>query len=60
MYSHDTKVYDTMKDASNKAQLQDDLDSLVNCGDMWQLRFNADKRKALHLGMNNEQRDYSI
>ena len=60
MYADDTKVYNTVKDASNKAQLQDDLDSLVNWADTWQLRFNADKCKVLHLGKNNEQQDYSM
>jgi hypothetical protein len=43
MYADDTKVYSSVKDASNKAQSQDDLDSLVNWADTWQLRFNADK-----------------
>ena len=50
MYADDTKVYNTVKDASNQAQLQDDLDSLVNWADTWQLRFNPDKCKVIHLG----------
>jgi hypothetical protein len=49
-----------VKDASNKAQLHDDLDSLDNWADTWPLRFNADKCKVLHLGKNNEQQDYSM
>ena len=36
------------------------MDSLVNWADEWQLRFNADKCKVLHLGKNNEQQDYSM
>jgi hypothetical protein len=60
MYADDTKVYNSVKDASNKAQLQDDFDSLVNWADTWQLRFNADKCKVLHLGKINEQQDYSM
>jgi hypothetical protein len=35
MYADDTKVYNTVKDASNKVQLQDDLDNLVNWADSW-------------------------
>jgi hypothetical protein len=55
MYAGDIKVDSTVKDASNKAQLQVDLDSLVN----WAYtRFNADNCKVLHLGKNNEQQDY--
>jgi hypothetical protein len=60
MYADDTKVYNTVKDASNKMQLQNDLDSLVDWADAWQLRFNADKCKVLHLGKNNEQQAYSM
>jgi hypothetical protein len=60
MYANDIKVYNSVKDASNKAQLQDDLDSLVNWADTWQLRFNADMCKVLHLGKNDEQQDYSM
>jgi hypothetical protein len=60
MYADDTKIYNTVKDASNKAQLQDDLDSLVNWADTGQLRFKADKCKVLHLGKNHEQQDYSM
>jgi hypothetical protein len=50
MYADDTKVYNTVKDASNTAQLQDDLDSLVNWAETGQLRFDANKCKVLHLG----------
>jgi hypothetical protein len=60
MYADNTNVYNTVKDASNKAQWQDDLDSLVNWAHAWQLRFNADKCKVLHLGQNSEQQDYSM
>jgi hypothetical protein len=60
MYADDTKVYNTVKDASNKMQLQNDLDSLVDWADAWQLRFNADKCKVLHLGKNIEQQAYSM
>jgi hypothetical protein len=49
-----------VKDAANKVQLQDDLESLVNWADTWQLRFNADKRKVLHVERNNEQQDYNM
>jgi hypothetical protein len=32
MCADDTKVYNTVKDAANKAQLNDDLGSLVKLG----------------------------
>ena len=36
-------------------KLQKDLDALVDWADTWQLHFNADKRKVLHMGKTNEQ-----
>jgi hypothetical protein len=41
-------------------QMQDDLVYLVKYADMWQLRYNADKCKVLHLVKNNKQRDYCM
>ncbi len=41
-------------------ELQNDLDSLVDWADAWQLRFNAGKRKVLNLDKNNEQQSYSM
>jgi hypothetical protein len=60
MYADDTKVYNTVRNTSQKVQLQGDLDSLVDCSDKWQLRYNADKCKVIRLGKNNEQQDYSM
>jgi hypothetical protein len=54
MCADDTKIYNTVKDASNKLQLQDDFYCLVMLADAWQMRFKADKCKVLHLGKNHE------
>jgi hypothetical protein len=40
--------------------LQGDLDRLVDWVDKWQLRFNADICKVIHLDKNNEQQDYNM
>ena len=42
------------------AKLQQDFDMLVEWADCWQLRFNADKCKVLHLGQNNPEQTYSM
>ena len=60
MYADDTKVYNTVKNPSQKVQLQGDLDRLVDWADTWQLRFNADKCIVIHLGKNNEQQAYGM
>jgi hypothetical protein len=60
MYADDTKIYNTVENTSQKVQLQGDLDRLVDCADKWQMRFNADKCKIIHIGKNNEQQDYNM
>ena len=56
MYADDMKVLAEVE-KENVAKLQQDLDMLVEWADCWQLRFNADKYKVLHLGQNNPQTD---
>ena len=60
MYADDKKVYNTVKDASNNVQLQDDLDSLVNWADTWQPCFNADKCKVFNLGKSSKLKAYNM
>ena len=43
-----------------KTELQRDLDALVDRANTWQLHFNSEKCKVLHMGKNNEQRCYKI
>ena len=44
-----------VNNSENKDKLQKDLDAWVDWADTWQLRFNDDKYKVLHMGktMNN-------
>jgi hypothetical protein len=62
MYADGTRVYNTVKDASIKAQLLDDLDSLFNCTDTWQLRFNADKceKKSSVIEKSSVEKDLGV
>ena len=57
MYADDTKVFAEVEKES-VAKLQQDLDMLVEWADCWQLRFNADKCKVLHLGQKNPKQTY--
>jgi len=41
-------------------ELQADLQRLVQWSERWQLHFNADKCKVLHLGRNNRHLVYKI
>lgn len=60
MYADDTKVFSRADSDDFTAQLQRDLDNLVNWADKWQLRFNADKCHILHLGHNNPHHEYRM
>ena len=55
MYAGDTKVYNTVRNTSQKVQMQGDFDSLDDWADKWQLRLNADRSKVIHL---NSKMDY--
>ena len=51
---------DTVNNSEDWDKLQKDLNALVDWADTWQLRFNTDKCKVLHMEKNNEQRCYKI
>lgn len=50
MYADDTKVFRRVDVDGATTELQKDLDSLVEWSEKWQLRFNADKCKVMHIG----------
>ena len=60
MNADDTKVYNSVEAEDKQHKLQDDLDNLVDWADTWQLRFNADKCKVLHLGRQNRHHKYKM
>ena len=59
IYADDMKVLAEVEKES-VAKLQQDFDMLVEWADCWQLRFNADKCKVLHLEQNNPEQTYSM
>ena len=50
MYADDTKVFRRVDVDGATTELQKDLHSLVEWSEKWQLRFNADKCKVMHIG----------
>ena len=57
IFADDTKLYDK---ASNHAVIQRDLDKLQEWSNSWQLLFNADKCKVLHVGKGNTENTYNM
>jgi len=60
MFADDTKIFTEMINEEDAIKLQSDLDNLQNWSQKWQLRFNADKCKTLHMGMSNRKITYRM
>ena len=58
MFADDIKVYRNIKTHIDREVVQSDLRRLEDRSRKWQLRFNADKCKVLHIGRNNEHYEY--
>jgi len=56
----DIKIYQTVTSAEEISALQSDLSSLVAWSTEWQMLFNIDKCKVMHLGYNNIQAEYAV
>ena len=50
MFADDTKLWCRITKDADSSVLQDDLDSLQSWSNAWQLKFNADKCKVIHIG----------
>lgn len=60
MYADDTKIGREVSCERDGQALQTDLDSLVQWAHTWQLCFNVDKCKIMHLGSKNSGLDYTM
>ena len=58
LFADDTKVYCSGRDGAMRPLLQDDLDTLVQWSDRWQLPFNEAKCKAFHVGSDTPDYAY--
>ena len=60
LFADDTKLYREIQNDHDKEILQNDLNELMDWSVKWQLPFNIEKCKVLHLGKNNPKHKYSI
>jgi predicted transcriptional regulator len=58
MFADDTKIYKEIKSSIDAIELQDDLNSVTKWSSIWQIKFNADKCCAMHLGTANIKHSY--
>jgi len=57
-FADDTKIYRCVDTAADIHILQEDLDNLVKWSNLWQMSFNEDKCKVMHIGYGNERSTY--
>ena len=60
LFADDAKIYRTIQSDDDYLQLQQDLDNLFLWSCEWQLCFNVDKCKILHIGSNQHYRQYRL
>ena len=61
MYADDTKIFSRVDGDEDRAALQRDLDELGRWAQEWQLRFNIEKCKVMHIGgKRNEKAVYEM
>ena len=58
IFADDTKIFKALEIQSDKDQLQNDLDKLIEWSNKWQLPFNVTKCKVMHYGNNNPNNQY--
>ena len=60
LFADDTKLYRGVSDSHDRSLLQGDIDALEEWAEKWQLPFNQDKCKLMHLGSTNRGFDYQM
>ena len=59
-FADDTKVFSVVSNAHDIDRLQQDLRNLCNWSRDWQMLFNVDKCKIMHIGYNNGKTKYEM
>ena len=57
-FADDTKLFRRVESQEDRHQLQVDLNKLVKWAEKWQMLFNKDKCKCLHIGQANAKKNY--
>ena len=57
-FADDTKIYGRVQNVNDRLLLQQDLDKLFQWSKDWQMEFNINKCKVMHLGKGNRKYEY--
>ena len=60
LFADDTKVYRSIASDEDRSILQADIEALETWATTWQLPFNRDKCKLMHLGSTNQDLGYEM
>ena len=60
LFADDAKLFSSIASTQHHDELQEDLESLQDWANKWQLRFNAKKCKVMHLGRSNPEYEYKM
>ena len=60
LFADDAKLYRPIKTENDKEILQNDINKLCEWSDKWQLNFNVNKCRVLHVGNRNLKYDYQM
>ena len=59
-FADDTKIANTVVSDEQKKEMQDNLDKLSEWGKTWQMSFNENKCKVMHIGYRNDKETYIL
>ena len=59
IFADDTKIYGPVSTAQHQS-MQKDINHMMEWSETWLLRFNTTKCKVMHVGTNNQRRQYSM
>ena len=59
-FADDTKLCHRARTPDDVMELQEDIDTLVEWANKWQMSFNVDKCSVIHIGHNNMQSNYNM
>ena len=57
-FADDTKIFREIRNSTDCSQLQADLDKFVLWSQKWQMEFNVDKCKVMHVGNTDDSSTY--
>ena len=59
-FADDTKIFSTIQSEVDAANLQRDIDKLLEWSEIWQMNFKVTKCKVMHIGKQYSEHQYSM